>query len=267
MIFLKLGGSLITDKAVAETARVDLIDHLAGEVAIAIDENPEVRILLGHGSGSFGHPLAKKYGTQNGAYTQQEWSGFSQVWHVANKLNRIVIDSLRSLGIPAISFPPSASAISSAGEIAGLSVEPIERALEAGLLPVVQGDVAFDRESGSTILSTEMIFRHLAPQLRPDIVLLAGIEPGVYPQYPPEGEVLPTITSAELTNLTLGPSTTMDVTGGMANKVSEAMRISKAVPGLSVRIFSGEEPNALLAALQGAELGTLVTYTKSNPEK
>ena len=260
MIFLKLGGSLITDKAVSETARVDVIDRLAGEVANAIDANPEVRILLGHGSGSFGHPLAKKYGTQIGASSREEWSGFTQVWHVANKLNRIVIDSLRSVGLAAISFPPSASAISSAGEISHLSVEPIKKSLEAGLLPVVQGDVAFDRETGSTILSTEMIFRYLAPQLKPDVVLLAGIEPGVYSHYPPEGEVLARITSAEISNLTLGPSSSIDVTGGMANKVSEALSISKAVPGLSVRIFSAEEPNSVLAALQGANSGTLVTY-------
>jgi isopentenyl phosphate kinase len=223
-------------------------------------------ILLGHGSGSFGHPVADRFRTREGASTPEEWSGFTQVWHTANKLNRIVIDALRSAGLPAVSLPPSASAISSGGEIEKLSLNPIRMALDNGLLPVIQGDVSFDLVTGSTILSTEMVFRYLAPLLKPDVVLLAGIEPGVYPQYPPEGEVLSTITSLEVANLNLGPSTSTDVTGGMANKVAEAISISKAVPGLSVRIFSGEEPNAVLAALQGAKVGTLVTHTEFHSE-
>jgi isopentenyl phosphate kinase len=95
---------------------------------------------------------------------------------------------------------------------------------------------------------------------------LAGIESGVYPQYPPEGEILTTITSSKISNLNLGPSDTTDVTGGMADKVAEALSISQSVPGLRVRIFSGEEPNSLLAALRGAEVGTLVTNTDLQSE-
>ena len=260
MIFLKLGGSLITEKAVEDSPRIDTITRLAQEIASARMNSPRLDILLGHGSGSFGHPAAERFGTQEGASTPDDWSGFTQVWYAANKLNRIVIDALRSVGLAAISFPPSASAISSGGEIEKISIEPIRKALEAGLLPVIQGDVAFDLETGSTILSTETVFRYLAPHLEPDVVLIAEIEPGVYPLYPPEGEILPKITSSEVAKLQLGPSTTTDVTGGMASKVTEALSISKAVPGLSVRIFSGEEPNSLLAALQGEDLGTLVTH-------
>lgn len=261
MIFVKLGGSLITDKATEETAREEVIHRLANELARALNENPSLRILLGHGSGSFGHPVAKRYQTQTGASSPEEWIGFTEVWHAANKLNRIVVDELRAVGLPAISFPPSASSTSFGGEITDLAVEPIRRAIESGLLPVVQGDVSFDSRTGSTILSTEMVFRFLAPVLQPDLVLLAGIEPGVYTRHPAEGEVLASVTGADISKLNLGPAATPDVTGGMANKVVEALSISEAIPGLSVRIFSGMEPNSLYDALQGTELGTLVKYS------
>jgi isopentenyl phosphate kinase len=258
MIFLKLGGSLITDKLRSETPRMDIIERLAREIAAARDADPNLKLLLGHGSGSYGHPVAEKYGTQIGAESEQDWVGFSEVWYMAQKLNRIIIDRLRSAGLPAISFAPSASSVSSKGQIVKLMVEPIKRALDVGLLPVVQGDVAFDQERGSTILSTEMVFRFLAPLLMPQSVLLAGIEPGVFKEYPRRGEIISEIMEGDVDRLNLGPSTAPDVTGGMGSKVREAMSISRVVPGLKVRIFSGKGLNSVYDALLGEPVGTLV---------
>ncbi len=258
MIFLKLGGSLITDKLRSETPQMEIIERIASEIAAARETDPELKLLLGHGSGSYGHPVAEKYGTQNGAETLQDWVGFSEVWYMAHKLNRIIIDRLRSAGLPAISFAPSASSVSSKGQIVKLMVEPIKRALDVGLLPIVQGDVAFDQEQGSTILSTEMVFRFLAPLLMPTSVLLAGIEPGVFKEYPSREEIIGEIMDGDVDRLKLGPSTAPDVTGGMGSKVREAMSISRAVPGMDVRIFSGKGPNSVYDALLGEPVGTLV---------
>jgi len=258
MIFLKLGGSLITDKLRSETPQMEIIERLVSEIAAARETDPDLKLLLGHGSGSYGHPVAEKYGTQNGAETLQDWVGFSEVWYMAHKLNRIIIDRLRCAGLPAISFAPSASSVSSKGQIVKLMVEPIKRALDVGLLPIVQGDVAFDQEQGSTILSTEMVFRFLAPLLMPTSVLLAGIEPGVFKEYPSRGEIIGEIVDGDIDSLKLGPSTAPDVTGGMGSKVREAMSISRSVPGMNVRIFSGKGPNSVYDALLGEPVGTLV---------
>lgn len=258
MIFLKLGGSLITDKLRSETPRMEIIERLAREIAAARGADPDLKILLGHGSGSYGHPVAEKYGTQSGAESEQDWVGFSEVWYMAQKLNRIIIDTLRSADLPAISFAPSASSVSSKGQIVKLMVEPIRRALDVGLLPVVQGDVAFDQDQGSSILSTEMVFSFLAPLLMPQSVLLAGIEPGVFKEYPRRGEIIREIMEGDVDRLNLGPSTAPDVTGGMGSKVREAMSISRAVPGMNVRIFSGMGRNSVYDALLGEPAGTLV---------
>ena len=59
--FLKLGGSLITDKSQPYTARLEVIDRLAQEILQARQENPGLLLLLGHGSGSFGHTPAHQY--------------------------------------------------------------------------------------------------------------------------------------------------------------------------------------------------------------
>ncbi len=176
MIFLKLGGSLITDKNRSETPRPEVLHRVAHEIAAARATQPGLRLLLGHGSGSYGHQVASRFRTHLGAASEVEWLGFAEVWRVANLLNRLVVDAMLEAGLPAISFPPSASAVTEAGEFVELADEPIARALSAGLLPVVAGDVAFDRARGSTIVSTERVFARLATTLRPAQLLLAGVD-------------------------------------------------------------------------------------------
>jgi len=65
LIFLKLGGSLITEKSVRETVRREVIERAAREVKEALEEG-SFGLLLGHGSGSFGHYPARKYGVHKG---------------------------------------------------------------------------------------------------------------------------------------------------------------------------------------------------------
>jgi isopentenyl phosphate kinase len=55
MVFLKLGGSLITVKSQPHTPRLEALERLGQEIAQARLHNPNLQILLGHGSGSFGH--------------------------------------------------------------------------------------------------------------------------------------------------------------------------------------------------------------------
>jgi isopentenyl phosphate kinase len=142
-----------------------------------------------------------------------------------------------------------------------MMVEPIQRTIEAGLIPVVQGDVAFDRAQGATILSTEKVFGYLTPHLQPTTILLAGIEPGVYQDFSKKKRILTEITDLDLDRFGIGAATDVDVTGGMIDKVREALNISKSAPDCTVRIFSGNEPGSLGEALLGAPVGTLVRYS------
>jgi isopentenyl phosphate kinase len=258
MILLKLGGSLITVKSQPETARSEVIGRIAGEIAQAIQERPALRLIVGHGSGSFGHPMAARFSTHLGALTAADWLGFTKVWAAAQRLNRMVIDGLLEVGLPAISFPPSVLAVCDEHKIVQMAIEPIHRALEAGLLPVVYGDVAFDRTHGSTILSTEMVFLHLAASLRPERVLLAGIEPGVYSNYPESPEILPLVTERQLPQLSLSGAADTDVTGGMKAKVEAALALAQTFPQTEVRIFSGEATGIIKSALLGGSPGTLI---------
>jgi isopentenyl phosphate kinase len=255
MIFLKLGGSLITEKQAAEVARKEVIQRLAEEIATVKQALPGMKLLIGHGSGSFGHYNAAKYNTQSGAESPEEWKGFIEVWASANRLHRMVIDSLRAAGLPAMSFPPSAGVITRSGAIKEFSVEPIRRCSEQGLLPVVYGDVAFDLEQGSTIVSTETVLAHLANHLHPDRLLLAGREPGILST---SGEVLPLLTPEKREALSFYEPDGSDVTGGMAAKVDEALSLATSFPKLEILIFGADHPGILEKVLRGEPAGTRV---------
>ena len=258
--FLKLGGSLITEKDQPHTARPEVIARLAGEIAAARMESPGLQLLLGHGSGSFGHIPALKYNTRQGVKSKQEWSGFVEVWREAAALNHIVMEALHDAGLPAVSFPPSASVLADDGRVAAWDIAPIRIALQAGLLPVVYGDVVFDTQRGGTILSTEDLFSYLALKFIPEQILLAGIEPGVWADYPACTQLLDEITARDLGDLeeALQGSAAADVTGGMASKVQESVQIARQLPMAEVRIFSAVRPRSLLEILRGAPAGTRI---------
>jgi isopentenyl phosphate kinase len=259
MIFLKLGGSLITDKTGVEVVHSDVLARLAAEIARARAAKPDLQLLLGHGSGSFGHVAAAKYGTRSGVQTAEQWHGFAEVSSAASRLSKIVTDALLAVDVPAISFQPSASAVCEDGHITQLATATIHHAFEHNLIPIIHGDVAFDTQRGGTIISTEEVMMALAGELRPTWLLLAGITAGVYDA---QQQVIPMIRRANFAEVetALGGSHGTDVTGGMSSKVKGMLDLVERQPNLSIRIFSGLEAGLLETLLlePSTQSGTLI---------
>lgn len=256
LVFLKLGGSLITDKSRARCPRAEVIRRLAEEIAQARSEAPGLRLVLGHGSGSFGHVEAEKYGTAGGVKTAEAWIGFAAVWAAADELNRLVMDALADAGVPSIRIAPSACAVLENGQLKEMPSEPVRLALEAGLVPVVYGDAVFDRARGGGIASTEMVFSSLAAVLHPQRILLAGIEPGVFADYPARNTLLPRIQASawEALGRNLEGSEHTDVTGGMFSKVNTMLACIRRAEALEALVFSGGVGGNVRRALLGGDV-------------
>jgi isopentenyl phosphate kinase len=261
LVFIKLGGSLITDKHSPRTPRREVIQKLARELKAGLQRNPNLELLVGHGSGSFGHTSAARNGTREGVSTRKDWQGFLEVWRDARELNRIVIDIFSDVGLPVIAFSPSATTLASNGSVMTYAMEGIQSALTNGLIPVVHGDVVFDTARGGTILSTEELFYYLTLAMKPHRILLAGLEIGVWADFPLCSEMVSLITPSTFAEIEgkLRGSDAVDVTGGMYQKVITMLKLVKTVDGLEVLIFSGEDDQAVSAALNGEEAGTLIT--------
>lgn len=265
--FVKLGGSLITDKNRPLTPRPLILQRLAGEIAAAMREQPDLRLVLSHGSGSYGHVVGSRYQTRAGVFDEAGWRGFAETGYIAIQLNRLVTAALLRAGIPAISFPPSALVRCRNGDIIDIHTAPIATALAHGLVPVVFGDVAFDETIGGTIISTEQVLAALVPHFSPRHLTLMGIVDGVFDEDPllnPAAKPIPHLTVAQIPNLTtaLGGSHGIDVTGGMASKIEEMADLLETHPHMRVHLLSGEIPGHLQQHLltPTLNLGTTLTY-------
>ena len=272
LVFLKLGGSLITDKTQPYTPRLDVIEDVALQILTTLRAHPDLRLVLGHGSGSFGHVAASEYQTRDGFFPRPSplmhrerdeteenyWKGFAEVWYQASALNRFVMKALHKMKLPAIALPPSASVIASNGKVSIWETTPISMALASGMVPVIYGDVTFDEIRGGTILSTEDLFGHLARALNPQRILLAGLEAAVWEDFPARTRKVQAITPRNFSEISEGVGTAAgaDVTGGMESKVMQMLELVEYNPEIKIQIFSGAEPGNIGRALTGESLGT-----------
>ncbi len=259
LVFLKLGGSLITEKTQKETPRPGVLRRLAEEIARALAADPGLRLVLGHGSGSFGHFAAERYGIHLGC--PADWRGYAETAAAAARLDRLVVDACLEAGVPAVALQPSASARTCDGQLIELATWPLGDLLERRLVPVVYGDVALDSVRGCSIISTEQIFAYLARQAVPQRILLAGEVDGVYTADPhrdpgarPVARLTPEAWGAAEQHL--AGACGVDVTGGMRSKVGQMLALVREVPGLRVSIFTGLERGRVEAALLGRPGGT-----------
>lgn len=258
LLLVKLGGSLITDKTRPESPRTEVIERLAGEIARASGTRPG-GLILGHGSGSFGHVMARRHGLAQGIHSADQLPGVSLTQERAAALHRIVTAALAAAGALPFSIAPSSCVVSAAGRPVTLADEPLRLALGRGLLPVVYGDVVTDREWGVSICSTERLFDLLARRLPllPDNglpirrVLWLGETDGVWDD---AGRTIPRISADTFTEAAkaIGAPAGVDVTGGMLHRVETALGLARL--GIPSLILNGLVPGALESALRGEEV-------------
>ena len=143
------------------------------------DSDAQRRIVIGHGSGSFGHFEAREHGTAEGVHTDKERLGFAQVGAVATELSLLVLNELIAAGLPAMRIQPSSTVIAKRGEITSFDSRAIALALDKRLVPLIHGDIALDEMTNGTIVSTEAIFSNLVGTLQVRRIILLGEVEGV----------------------------------------------------------------------------------------
>jgi isopentenyl phosphate kinase len=266
LTFVKLGGSVITDKTGQEAPDLATIRRLAGELHDARAADPDLQLILSHGSGSFGHPYAARYGIHRGIAPGADWMGFALTAAAALRLNRIIVDELLAASVPALALQPSATLRSAGGELVAWDTTTIGWSLDRGLVPVVHGDVAFDDAQGTAIISTEQLLLYLAHSgvLRLARIILVG-EVGVYtadPRADPQAQRIPQIDRANIGAVLRGAggSHGTDVTGGMRGKVELLWRLIESQPSLTAQLI-GAAPDLLRRALLGQAAGEGTTIS------
>lgn len=260
LLFIKLGGSLLTDKRRPETARAEVIARLGREVAEVAAGQPG-GVIVGHGSGSFGHASADRHDLRGVLRLDSQIDGLAETRSQAVRLDQMVVEALLAGGARPFSYAPSSYMMSAAGRPRAVRPEPILHGLDLGLLPVVYGDVVMDREWGAAICSTETVFLALLRALgrrgrRVGRVLWLGETEGVYGA---DGRLVPQLTAAAAHRLlpAIGGAAGADVTGGMHHRLQTAIALARL--GITSWIGDGREPELLQRAAAGEQApGTLV---------
>ncbi|MCW4016250.1 MAG: isopentenyl phosphate kinase [Candidatus Bathyarchaeota archaeon] len=256
---LKLGGSVITDKNKPSTANVDAIDRLADEISSAKVSS----LILVHGGGSFGHPIAKKYNLTEGYGDPSQVIGFSETHRAMTKLNNFVMEALFSHNINAVVVQPSSCVLTTGGRIQSMEQKPIERMLDMGLVPVLFGDAVLDSEKGFAILSGDQLVSSLAITFGASRIIMGGDVDGLYtadPKVNASAKLIERVTLEELKNQKHeieGSKAIDDVTGGMLGKMRELIpAIEKNIQTL---IVNATKPLRVYKALREEEVvGTII---------
>jgi isopentenyl phosphate kinase len=250
LISLKLGGSVITDKDSYLKADIPTIRRLAAEIA----RSQPQRLLIVHGAGSFGHPLAKKYGIIDGFKIERQLLGFCKIRMAMIELNRLVVDALLEEEVPAVPVFPCSYVTTRNGRIETIDLTPILGLLGLGFVPVTCGDVVYDSDIGFTVLSGDQLISHLSIVLNASRIVLGVDVDGIFSSNPktnPDAKLLDHLSLVEVKNLisSLGKSTSTDVTGGMFGKINEL--ITAVENGIEVIVMNASKPGRMQEVLGG----------------
>ena len=263
IVFLKLGGSLITEKDRPYTLRTDVCRRLGEEIREVLAAS-DLRLLLGHGAGSFAHVPAAEHRTGEGLAGGGGWKGYAKTRRAVTALSGRLLDAFAAVDFHPLAVTPSSCARAFDGRLVEMDLRIVRALLDAGQTPMVCGDALLDDRRGFTICSTESIFEYAARAFHPTRVLLACDVDGVFagnPAKQPEARRIPVVTESNLAEVLDQAQVARgaDVTGGMAGKLRALAEIA-ALPGVhEARIFSGLVPGAVRQALVGGSgAGTVV---------
>ena len=265
-LILKIGGSVITKKELSAPAlRVEIIEEI-GRILKTHSDSKEIRLILIHGAGSFGHILAKRYSLQNGTKDHPEKIPQAlEVQESVTKLHTEIMRLFKACNLPVQSFPTHQYITNDKGSISQIETNPLKIALGAGLIPVLYGDMIPDLTWGYSVCSGDEIVAELSQIFSAESVFFASDVNGIYTKDPhvfKDATLIPETTLQEIISrkIQLDESHNTDVTGGLSKKFS----LFKDSPALeNIYLFNGLIPKNFEALFQKESfLGTRIQVKK-----
>ena len=254
IIYLKLGGSLVTNKQKAYTFNEDIVKQIAAEIAETVREQSNLQLVLGNGAGSFAHQSAAKYNLKDGVTTLGGKYGAAVTHQDATYLNHLITHIFHQSSLPVFSLQPSAYILASNRSTTQIELSVFEKLITQDMIPFIYGDVIIDTEVGATVYSTDRLLREIAQKhintvYQPSLIIHAGNYDGVLDK---NNSVISHITPRNYNSVQQNfyNSSNVDVTGGMEKKVDEMLKL--AAHGIPSIILNGSKKGLLKETLAGA---------------
>jgi isopentenyl phosphate kinase len=265
---IKLGGDVITDKKRPFSIQKEICSHLVDDISKFYEEN-KGNLIIVHGGGSFGHPLAKQYKIQQGvdASVPNQINGLIDTHQKMLELNSIIVKYLREKNLPILSVAPLDVFLFNNGELKFYGADLIETLLDLGIIPLLYGDILIHRPSNFSILSGDTIIQFLCDKIKKyqiNQVIFTISEDGLILKHDNKENLnlVPKILNYSEIKENLYHSVDkgkgkIDVTGGIQGKLIEVEKIiANKIP---VRLLNGLKPGELYKGLIGMDnTGTIV---------
>jgi len=258
-VVIKLGGGLITEKKLEKSVRKQVLSNVCAIISKIVKSG--FPVVLVHGAGSFGHPMAKKWNIVDGSKVEiieEQRVVIGQIRKDMADLSSIVRRCLGENGIISESFPPSNWVTGIGADFRG-DLSNFERKLEDPV-PITFGDVVdIDTSIEFGILSGDDLMLRLSTEI-PDVthsIFLLGDSDGLMDRPPQE------IDSKLIDNW--NPKMRFegkhderfDVTGGIGLKLERAVFIASEVS--DVWFINGNNPDRMVELLEkGTTIGTKI---------
>ena len=210
------------------------------------------------GGGAHGHQAAYKHGFGNtDTDSKQLLAGIPEIRRNMLQLASRVEEEFSFQGIPGVIISPFMIATLQNRLIDNFPLDIIKSTLNAGIAVIIHGDVCFDKTKAASILSGDTIAKYLTEELRPKSVFIGTNVDGVMDDNPdinPAAKHIPLINRLNKDQILAlsGPSSSIDVTGGMTKKISELFEL--ASPDVDIAIFNLLIPGRLTALLQNDDV-------------
>ena len=252
---MKLGGSVLTDKARLRTPRRATIRRLAAELATI--RQP---LLVVHGAGSYGHILARRHKLNEGGVSASKRVAATRVQQDVKELDGIVVNAFIEAGIAAIPIPPSAVLSLNDGMVVTADLTPFLEFSSMGFTPVTFGDVVRDLRRGVAVCSGDVMMLELARAFRPERAVFATDVDGLFtadPKRRRDASLLEVVRPKDLEGIEFSTAKRTDVTGSIEGKVRRMFEIAEHVG--ECLIVNGNVKNRVRDALRGRRVaGTRV---------
>lgn len=265
LTIVKLGGSVITYKdSPTPLVREEILSVLVKDTKDLVQRGH--KLIIVHGAGSFGHPLAKRYELNKGMRTEEQRLGYGMTVCSMLELNYLVTRQLLKAGVPAVGLPPHSFAYQIESRLQDFDPALIKKFLDQDFVPILFGDAVLDEMWGCSILSGDVIVPYLAKRLQARRVVFLSDVDGVFnsdPKLDPRAKQISLVTNENLATVLQTfsfPSDKRkraDVTGEMEGKI---LALKRNLAGIEVVITSGFIAGNLIKGVQGEDVGTKIFF-------
>ena len=221
-------------------------------------------LIIVHGVGSFGHPPVLEHKLHHGFQGKHQLIPLSQTQQIVNKFRILLANELVNASVPVNLIHASSIFTSEKMQISNFFLESVKGFLSLRMIPLIGGDMLFDKKMGFCVSSGDQISTLLSKELNAYNMIFATDVSGIHqkdPKLDPNSPIINNLNIEDLEEVinNMGKSVLKDSSGTMKGKLKSLMILKERIKnGFEISIISMNSYGNLISLLKG----DLIQFTK-----